>query len=66
MGGKAMNQLYLPPLAEVLYFLPEARLCAYDDSWIRSATSDGSDNGIELPDDDWAGNGPIELPDDKL
>jgi len=66
MGGKAMNQLYLPPLAEVLYFLPEARLCAYDDSWTRSATSDGSDNGIELPDDEWAGNGPIELPDDKI
>lgn len=62
-----MNELYLPPLAEVLYFLPETRLCAYDDSWARSVIPDGSDNGIELPDDDWGNiDGPIELPDDKI
>ena len=61
-----MNELYLPPLAEVLYFVPETWLCAYDDSWLRGITPDGSDNGIELPDDDWAGNGPIELPDDPI
>ena len=62
-----MNNSYTPPWAEVLYFVPEGRLCAYDDTWARGVTPDGSDNGIELPDDNWgAGNGDIELPDDNI
>ena len=60
-------QRYSPPWAEVLCFAPNRGLC-YDDSWVRGESYDGSDNGIELPDDEWGGggNGGIELPDDKL
>lgn len=56
---------YLPPEAELLLYASFDALC-YDDSWVRSG-GDGSDTGIELPDDNWgAGNDEIELPDDKL
>lgn len=57
---------YLPPEAEILRYATIEALC-YDDSWVRGESHDGSDNGIELPDDNWGGvNGEIELPDDKL
>ena len=67
-----MNELemYIPPQAEILHFAAYEALCSgYDDSWIRSGEGDASDNGIELPDDNWDGgndDGGIELPDDKL
>lgn len=60
-----MNGLktYIPPEAEILHYAAYEVLC-YDDSWV----FDGSDNGIELPDDNWGagGDGGIELPDDKI
>lgn len=63
-----MNELemYVPPQVEILHFAAFEAVC-YDDSWVRSGEGgDGSDNGIELPDDIWGGgNGEIELPDDS-
>ena len=58
---------YISPEAEILYYAAHEALC-YDDSWVRGKSFDGSDNGIELPDDNWGdnGDGGIELPDDKL
>ena len=65
-----MNGLktYIPPEAEILHYAAWEALC-YDDSWARGAIPDDSDNGIELPDDNWGGgtgNGEIELPDDNI
>ena len=64
-----MNGLktYIPPEAEILYYAAYEVLC-YEDRWVRGKSFDGSDNGIELPDDNWGdnGDGGIELPDDKL
>lgn len=58
---------YIPPLAEPVSFASLHFLCSWeDDPYKISLASEGSKEGVELPDDDFVGDGGIHLPDDPF
>ena len=58
---------YIPPLAEPITFTSLRFLCSWeDDPYSLRLTDEGSKEGVELPDDDFIGDGGIHLPDDPF
>ena len=58
---------YIPPLAEPISFAGLCSLCSWeDDLYSVRLTDEGSKEGVELPDDDFTGDGGIHLPDDPF